>query len=64
MGQQLEVAKKRLFDEDALGATNIKLFPGTSRDTTPEQFAEEINKAISQIEAGDYEEVNLDKNGK
>jgi hypothetical protein len=60
MGQQLDLAKKRLFDKDALGVTNIKLFPGSSRDTTPEQFAEEINKAISQVEAGGYEDVNLD----
>jgi hypothetical protein len=64
MGQHLDTAKKRLFDEDALGATNVKLFPGSSRDTTPEQFAEEINKAISQVEAGDYEEIDLEKNGK
>lgn len=57
MGQQLELAKKRLFDKDALAVTNIKLFPGTSRDTTAEQFAEQINKSLSQIEAGDFEEV-------
>jgi len=61
MGQQLDLAKNRLFAEDALGVTNIKLFPGSNRDTSAEQFAEEINKAISQIEAGDFDEVDLDK---
>lgn len=59
MGTQLELAKKRLFDSDALNVTNIKLFPGSSRDTTADQFAEQINKALSQIEAGDFEEIDL-----
>lgn len=61
MGQHLDLAKKRLFDKDSLAVTNVKFFPGTSRDTTSEQLAEQVNKAISQIEAGDYEEVILDK---
>ncbi len=60
MGQQLELAKKRLFDKDSLAVTNIKMFPGSNRDATAEQFAEQINKSLSQIEAGDYDEVNLD----
>lgn len=59
MSQQLELAKSRLFDSDSLAATNLKLFPGSSRDTTAEQFAEEVNKVLSQIEANDYEEVKL-----
>jgi hypothetical protein len=54
---QLEIAKHRLFDGDAIGAVDIKLFPGSDRDTTPERFAEEINRAISRIEAGDFEIV-------
>lgn len=57
MQTQLEIAKHRLFDKEALGATDIKLFPGSNRDATPEQVAEQINKAIAQIEAGDYELV-------
>lgn len=59
MGQQLELAKKRLFDKDALAVINIKLFPGSSRDATADHFAEQINKAISQIESGDFDEVDL-----
>jgi hypothetical protein len=51
---QLELAKKRLFDSDGLGVTNIKMFPGSSRDVTPEQIAEQINRALSQIETGDF----------
>jgi predicted Mrr-cat superfamily restriction endonuclease len=64
MGQQLELAKKRLFDKESLGVTNLKLFPGSNRDTTADQFAEQINKAISQIESGDYVMVNLDTEAK
>jgi hypothetical protein len=58
--QQFELAKSRLFDKDALNAKNIKFFPGSNRDATPEQFAEQFNKAVSQIVAGDYETVEFD----
>ena len=54
---QLELAKSRLFDEDSLHVKNIKFFPVNSRDTTPEQMAEQANKAISQIETGDFEVI-------
>ena len=36
---------------------DFKVFPGTNPDTTPEEVAEEINKALAQIEAGEAEEV-------
>lgn len=58
MGAQLEFAKSRLFDADAIGASNIKLFPGHNRDATPEQLSAELNKVITQLEAGDYDLVN------
>lgn len=57
MGAQLELAKTRLYDKASLNAGNIKLFPGSSRDATAEQMAEQINKALSQIEAGHFELV-------
>lgn len=60
MGAQLELAKKRLFDKDSLAANNIKMFPGSNRDATAEQFAEQINKSLSQIDAGDFDEVNFE----
>lgn len=56
--QQLEIAKSRLFDGDSLGLANIKLYPGSQRDITPEHFSEQINKSLSQIEIGDFELVN------
>jgi|GEM_PF-1598151 len=61
MGTQVELAARRLFDKDALAVTNIKLYPGTNRETTAEQFAEELNKAISQIGAGDFELVDVEE---
>ena len=60
MATQLETAKHRLFDKGALNADNVKLYPGSDRDATPEQMAEQINKAIAQIDAGDYEIVDDD----
>lgn len=59
MGQQLDLAKKRLFDTDSLNVGNIKLYPGKNREKTPEQIAAAINKSISQIEAGNFEVVNI-----
>ena len=39
-------------------ASNVKLFPGSSRDATPDQMAGQVYKAIAQIEAGDYDLVD------
>lgn len=56
MQTQLAVAKHTLFSEDALHVSNIKLFPGASRDVTSEQMAEQINRVIEQLGAGDFED--------
>lgn len=58
MSQQLDLAKGRLYGADALGLRNLKLFTGSSRDVTPEQMAEQVNKSLSLIENGDFEEVD------
>lgn len=58
---QIELVSKRLFDKDALGATNFGFSPGSSRDVTAEQIASEINKALSQIESGDFKFVDLNQ---
>ena len=58
MQTQLEVAKYSLFDEAALHVRDVKLFPGSDRDVTPEQMAEQVNKAIAQLLAGDFEEMD------
>jgi len=61
MSTQIELATKRLFGANGIGARNIKFFPGTSRDITAEQLATELNKAISQIEAGAFATATTDE---
>jgi hypothetical protein len=58
MADQLEVAKHRLFDAAELRADNVKLFPGSNRDATKAQMAEQVTKVIAQIETGDFMEIN------
>lgn len=60
MGAKMEVAKHRLFDETKLNVADVKLFPGSSRDITAEDIAEQLTKVISQLENGDYELVDDD----
>lgn len=54
---QLQIAKRRLFGREGLRVSNISIAPGTSRDVTAEAVATEINRALSQVEAGDFETV-------
>ncbi len=58
MADQMQLAKNRLYGESGLKASDVKLFPGTSRDVSKESFAEQINKSLAEIEAGDYELVD------
>lgn len=39
---KVEEAKALLYGRDGLGVTNIKIFPGSSRDVTAEEVAEQI----------------------
>ncbi len=39
---ELEALKKRLFDDNQV--RNIKFFPGSNADATPEDMAREMNK--------------------
>lgn len=57
MSTQIELAKHRLFDKDMLDVDNVKLFPGSNRDASAEDMAEQLNRALSQIEAEDCEIV-------
>lgn len=60
MAVQIQLAQNRLYGDRGLSARDVKLFPGSSRDVSKEQFASEVNKVISQLEAGDFE-VETDK---
>lgn len=58
MVTELEKATKRLFGPRSIGATNIKFFPlPPGQNVTAEQMAAQLNKALDQIEAGDFEEI-------
>lgn len=60
MGTQVQLAVNRIFSVDGLAASNIKFFPGASRDVSAEQMASEVNKIISSIEAGDFTDVDAE----
>lgn len=59
MANQLELARNRLYGTDGLAVSDFKMYPGTARDVSKEQFAEQINKVLAQIEAGDYELIEV-----
>ena len=59
---QLEAAKNTLFDRDALDVADIKIHPGSSRDATAEQMAEQVNKIVAQLMAGDYDDLTACSN--
>ena len=45
---ELEALKKRLFVDNAV--RNIKFFPGSRSDVSPEDFAREINNFFGEVE--------------
>lgn len=55
MADQMQLAQNRLYGDNGLKVKDIKLFPGTSRDVSKDEFAREVNKVLSQLEAGDFE---------
>jgi len=46
---QLEQAKETLYGKGGLGVTNLKLFPGSNRDVTAEEIAEQINAVVGDL---------------
>lgn len=59
MNTELSNAKDTLFGPEGLGVSDFKLFPGTSREATPSEFAREINKAVADVIAGDFDVVDF-----
>jgi hypothetical protein len=56
---ELEALKKRLFDDNKV--KNIKFFPGSSADATPEDMAREMNKFFADPHnAGSENELSED----
>jgi hypothetical protein len=52
---ELEALKRRLYVDSRV--KNVKFFPGSERDASPEDFAREINKffADAENEKGDLD---------
>lgn len=48
MRVELEALKKRLFKDNAV--KNVKLFPGSNHDATPEDFARGVNMYFAEAE--------------
>lgn len=46
--------------EGEVKVTNLKLFPGTDRDTTPEKVLDQVDRVVSEIENGALEIIDLD----
>lgn len=51
-GTEIARARARL---EAAGVTNVSIFPGSGRDSTPERMAAELNRSLDRLEAGDFE---------
>jgi hypothetical protein len=56
----LKRAQATLFGNDGLRATNFKMFPGESRNSTADQIAAEIDAVIQRISDGDFDIVDDD----
>lgn len=60
MGAALEILKNKLFDADAINTGNIKLYPGTNREATPEDIAKEISQSLTRLAAGSTSQIEED----
>ena len=47
---ELNALKKRLFEDASV--KNVKFFPGSNSEASPEEFAREINKFFAEAENG------------
>lgn len=54
---ELETITQRAFGPGLLHVTNIGFTVGTRTDLTAEDIARELNKALDEIEAEEFEEV-------
>lgn len=57
MPNSIEMAKNRLYGANGLMVADIKLFHGESVDVTPNQRAEQVNKILAHLDAGDFDVV-------
>jgi hypothetical protein len=58
MHVELEALKRRLYVDNRV--QNVKFFPGTERDASPEDFAREMNKYFVEAENREDGEETID----
>ena len=58
MRVELDALKKRLFKDNAV--KNVKLFPGSNRDATSEDFARGVNMYFAEAENG-TQDIDLEQ---
>lgn len=56
---ELSLLKKELFGNPDSAISDIKLFPGTNPECTPDEIAGAILKAIEAIRDGNFREIDL-----
>jgi hypothetical protein len=49
----------RIYDGE-VKVSNLKIFPGTDRDTSPERVLSQVDRVISEIENDALEVIDLD----
>lgn len=54
----IEKLAQRMYGTGGLGITNFGLTRGSNANTTLEELAAEIDKALTRLQAGDYEVVD------
>jgi len=62
VSSQTRILSNRLYGTDSLKVSDVKIFPGTLREVTEEQFAEQLNRSLAEIETGDFDLVDDDEN--
>jgi hypothetical protein len=60
MATNMQKAQALLFGKDGLGAVNVKLFPGTSRESSSEEVAGALADSLERLASGELEEATLD----
>lgn len=59
MATTIGKAQEKIFGADGLGASNFKMFPGSSREIDSERIAEQLLAAIEEIANDKAEPVQL-----
>lgn len=60
MATNMLKAQALLFGKDGLGATNVKLFPGTSRESSSEDVAGALAASLERLADGKLEEATFE----